>query len=86
MTRLICLLSVTCNFVVSVLRDFLFLWVLGMRCVILLWHFLDLPYSYFVIRVLIDIAILQFCYIRVLMDIAVLLYEFYIHCSFVIRV
>ena len=71
---------------VSVSGDFLFLWVLGMGCVILLWHFLSLPYNYFVIRVLIDIAILQFCYIRVLIHIAVLLYEFYIHCSFVVRV
>ena len=34
----ICLLSFTCNYVVSVRRGFLFLWVLEMRCVILLWH------------------------------------------------
>ena len=26
---------------------FLFLWVLGMGCVILLWHSLSLPYNYF---------------------------------------
>ena len=40
-----CLLSFTCNYVVSVRRDFLFLWVLGMDCVILLWHSLSLPYN-----------------------------------------
>ena len=28
-------------------RGFLFLWVLGMGCVILLWHSLSLPYNYF---------------------------------------
>ena len=37
----------TCNYVVSVWRDFLFLWVLGMGYVILLWHSLSLPYNYF---------------------------------------
>ena len=31
---LICLLSFTCNFVASVRRGFLFLWVLGMGCAI----------------------------------------------------
>ena len=36
-----------CFFVVSVQRGFLFLWVLGMGCVILLWHSLSLPYNYF---------------------------------------
>ena len=36
--ELICLLLFTCNYVVSVLRGFLFLWVLGMGYVILLWH------------------------------------------------
>ena len=45
--ELICLLSFTCNYVVSVWRGFLFLWVLGMGYVILLWHFLSLPYNYF---------------------------------------
>ena len=43
----ICLLSFTCNYVVSVCRCFLFLWVLRMGCVILLWHFLSLSYNYF---------------------------------------
>ena len=32
------LLSFTCNYVVSDRRGFLFLLVLGMGCVILLWH------------------------------------------------
>ena len=40
---LICLLLCNCNYVVSVRRGFLFLWVLGMGCVILLIHFLNLP-------------------------------------------
>ena len=44
--ELICLLLFTCNYVVSVWRDFLFLWVLGMGYVILLWHSLSLPYNY----------------------------------------
>ena len=44
----ICLLLFTCDYVVSVLRGFLFLWVLGMGYVILLWHSLSLPYNYFV--------------------------------------
>ena len=37
----------TCNYVVSVWRGFLFLWVLGMGYTILLWHFMSLPYNYF---------------------------------------
>ena len=41
--ELICLLLFTCNYVVSVWRGFLFLWVLGMGFVILLWHSLSLP-------------------------------------------
>ena len=45
--ELICLLSFTCNYVVSVRRGFLFLWAHGMGCVILLWHFLSLPLNYF---------------------------------------
>ena len=45
--ELICLLLFTCNNVVSVLRGFLFLWVLGMGYVILLWHSLSLPHNYF---------------------------------------
>ena len=40
---LIYLLLFTCNYVVSVWRGFLFLWVLGMGYVILLWHSLNLP-------------------------------------------
>ena len=46
--ELICLLLFTCNYVVSVWRGFLFLWVLGMGYVILLWHSLGLPYNYFI--------------------------------------
>ena len=42
--ELICLLLFTCNYVVSVWRGLLFLWVLGMGYVILLWHSLSLPY------------------------------------------
>ena len=45
--ELICLLLFTCNYVVSVQIGFLFLWVLGIGCVILLWHSLSLPYNYF---------------------------------------
>ena len=45
--ELICLLLFTCNYVVSVWRGFLFLWVLGMGYVISLWHSLSLPYNYF---------------------------------------
>ena len=41
--ELICLLLFTCNYVVSVWRGFLFLWVPGMGYVILLWHSLSLP-------------------------------------------
>ena len=48
--ELIYLLLFTCNYVVSVWRGFLFLWVLGMGYVILLWHSLSLPYNYFVFR------------------------------------
>ena len=43
--ELICLLLFTCNYVVSVWRGFLFLWVLGMGYVILLWHSLSLLYN-----------------------------------------
>ena len=46
--ELICLLLFTCNYVVSVWRGFLFLWVLGMGYIIILWHSLSLPYNYFV--------------------------------------
>ena len=48
--ELICLLLFTCNYVVSVWRGFLFLWVLGMGYVILLWHSLSLPYNYLLIK------------------------------------
>ena len=41
--ELVCLLLFTCNYVVSVWRGFLFLWVPGMGYVILLWHSLSLP-------------------------------------------
>ena len=41
--ELICLLLFTCNYVGSVWRGFLFLWVLGIGYVILLWHSLSLP-------------------------------------------
>ena len=41
------MLLFACNYVVSVRRGFLFLWVLGMGYVILLWHSLSLPYNYF---------------------------------------
>ena len=44
--ELICLLLFTCNYVVSVWRGFLFLWLLGMGYVILLWHSLSLLYNY----------------------------------------
>ena len=44
--ELICLLLFTCNYVVSVWKGFLFLWVLGMGCVMLLWHSLSLPFNY----------------------------------------
>ena len=47
--ELICLLLSTCNYVVSVWRSFLFLYVLGMGYVILLWHSLSLPYNYFTV-------------------------------------
>ena len=50
--ELICLLLFnTCNYVVSVWRGFLFLWVLGMGYVILLWHSLRLSYNYFELAV-----------------------------------
>ena len=44
--ELICLLLFTCNYVVSVWRGFLFLWVLGMGYVILLWHSLSLYFPH----------------------------------------
>ena len=45
--ELIYLLLFSCNYIVSVWRGFLFLWVLGMGYVILYWHSLGLPYNYF---------------------------------------
>ena len=50
--ELICLLLFTCNYVVSVRRGYLFLWVLGLGYVILLWHSLSLPYNSFDIKVM----------------------------------
>ena len=47
--ELICLLLFTCNYVVSVWRGLLFLWLLGMGYVSLLWHSLSLPYIYLVV-------------------------------------
>ena len=44
---LICLLSFTCNYVVSVRSGFFSLLVLGTGFVILLWRSLRLPYTYF---------------------------------------
>ena len=49
--ELICLLLFTCNYVVSVWGGFLFLLVLGVGCVILLWHSMSLPYNYLVVWV-----------------------------------
>ena len=46
--ELIRLLLFTCRCVVSVRRGFLFLWVLGIGCVILLWHSLSLLYNYII--------------------------------------
>ena len=43
--ELICLLSFTCKNAVSFWRGFLFLYVLGMGCVILLWHSLSFQYN-----------------------------------------
>ena len=45
--ELICLLLFTCSCVVSVRRGLLFHRVLGMDCVVLLWHSLSLPYNKF---------------------------------------
>ena len=38
-------------YVVSVRRNFLFLLVLGMGCVILMWHSMSLPYNYYLLSV-----------------------------------
>ena len=62
--ELICLLCVyTCNYVVSVWRGFLFLWVLGMGYVILLWHSLSLPYNLFIIVCSNDESGLNYTYV-----------------------
>ena len=45
--ELICQLTFTCNYVVSVWGVFFVLFVLGMGCVIFLWHSLGFPYNYF---------------------------------------
>ena len=44
--ELICPLLFTCNYVVSVRRGFLLLWVLRMGFVIILWPSLSLQYNY----------------------------------------
>ena len=62
--ELICLLLFTCNYVVSVWRGFLFLWVLGMGYVILLWHSLSLPYNYFANSILFA----NFCFMGTLKE------------------
>ena len=49
--ELICLLLFTSSCVVSFWRGILFLCVLGMDCVISLWHSLSLPYNHFTKRV-----------------------------------
>ena len=54
--ELICLLLFTCNYVVSVWRGFLFLWVLGMGYDILLWLSLCLPYNIFPLFLLCNIS------------------------------
>ena len=46
-SELICLLSSTCNYMVSVRRGFLVLLVPEMGCLILLWHSLSLSYNHF---------------------------------------
>ena len=66
--ELIGLLLFTCNYVVSVLRGFLFFWVLGIGNVISLWHTLSLPYNYseFLLRskvAEIDMWMITVCYI-----------------------
>ena len=48
--EIICLLSLTCYYVVSVRRCFLFLLVLGMGCIILMWHSLSLQCNYFALQ------------------------------------
>ena len=58
--EIICLLLFTCNYVVSVWRGSLFLWVLGTGYVILLWHSLSLPYNYFVL--ILATPFLHFCF------------------------
>ena len=61
-----------CNYVVSVWRDFFFLWVLGMGYVILLWHPLSLPYNYFTL-----VNIILFPFFSLLSYVALV---FYVHC------
>ena len=57
--ELICMLLFTCNYVVSVWRDLLFLWVLGMGYVILLWHSLSLPYNHFITMIIFFLCLLN---------------------------
>ena len=61
------LLLFTCNYVVSVRRGFLFLWVLWMCCFILLWHSLSLPYNYFGV-------IPTLCYLEYVFHVALVIY------------
>ena len=61
--ELICLLLFTCNYVVSVWRGFLFLWVRGMGYVILLWHSLSLPYNF--LAVMVSPTEVEFCSLTV---------------------
>ena len=57
--ELICLLLFTCNYVVSVWRGFLFLWVLGMGYVILLWHSLSLHIIILIVHYSFNLANIQ---------------------------
>ena len=54
--ELMCLLLFTCNYMVSVGRAFLFLWVLGMGYVILLWHSMSLPYNFMDLKFVLKIS------------------------------
>ena len=49
----------TCNYVASVRRGFLFLCVLGIGCVILLWHSLSLPFNYFALPPNLPIKVIE---------------------------
>ena len=68
--ELICLLLFTCNYVVSVRRGFLFLWVLGMGCVILLWNSLSLPYNYFASKPNFAHPEIRFCIVALIVSLS----------------